>query len=237
MAESVEVRPRYIEPDAPHVETTPVIAPPAPVSPAVSAARGIFTSMYENKIIVLIIVIVIIIIGIIAYVVYRKPEDDSDKPNSKLPAPTPNPPPNPTPNPVDAPTEKPTEPSQSTAAPKMDKNNLRTLLARSKGGAQPAPIAVVEESQGSKTDTEIMQLMEDDEDICDDHDDQDIPSEDLSADEEASIDDTADDAESTGDDLSGSANSQSASCSQMLPIGRQCRVKAVRNGKCKRHSK
>lgn len=92
MADHMEVRPRFQEPDAPRVPEPVHAAPQAADAaqmaiPAAggnqSTTRGLFTSVYENKIIVLIIVVAIIIIGIIAYVIYRKPEEDPDKSGAK----------------------------------------------------------------------------------------------------------------------------------------------------------
>jgi len=94
MSEQVEVRPRYADPDAvtkmqaaqaqaavvtAAAETTSL----PPVQPGV--VRGLFTSMYDNKIIVLIIVIAIVIIGIVAYIILRKEDDDKPKPRKPEP--------------------------------------------------------------------------------------------------------------------------------------------------------
>jgi hypothetical protein len=58
MSKSVEVMPRFTE-----------VAEPV----AGQAAPGIFTSMYENRMLVAIIVLVIILIGVAAYVLVNKP--------------------------------------------------------------------------------------------------------------------------------------------------------------------
>jgi hypothetical protein len=55
---------------------------PGQVQPA-AASKGLFTSLYDNKIIVLIIVIVIIIIALLAYVIYRKDDTEVAKPKPR----------------------------------------------------------------------------------------------------------------------------------------------------------
>lgn len=89
MDDSIEVKPRYMEPNAPghynHGPTadnvaTPVNSAPGAVTTSTNISKGLFTSMYENKIIVLLIVVSIIIIGLLAYVVFNKSSQSGDPP-------------------------------------------------------------------------------------------------------------------------------------------------------------
>jgi hypothetical protein len=61
MTDFLEVKPRFHDPEA--TVAVPAIEAPTP---------GLFTSMYENRVIILIIVASIIIIAIIAYIAYPK---------------------------------------------------------------------------------------------------------------------------------------------------------------------
>lgn len=232
MTDSVEVRPRYKEPDAPLADTDIL---PQQVSPAVNTpaavtsvpTRGLFTSMYENKIIVLIIVIVIIIIGIIAYVIYRKPEDESDKvkpatdktggvQNQQPPA---------------AAQKHEAAPEQSRAGVKMNKNNLVNLLARSKNSPAQPPQEVSEDEEPvmSKTDEEIMQLMEDQE--SDDEDDQNVAGADTDV-ESAPVEAQQ---SPPNEQTILATEGQVGLCTAVVPPGRNCRNRARNNGKCPRH--
>ncbi len=65
MTDTIEVKPRYFEPEAPNQQA-------APAAVALAKSDGLFTSIYENRIIVFIIVATIIIIAFIAYVVYSR---------------------------------------------------------------------------------------------------------------------------------------------------------------------
>ena len=49
--------------------------------PEKSEKNGLFTTVYENKLMVVIIVLVVIIIGIIAYMIVRKSADEPDDKN------------------------------------------------------------------------------------------------------------------------------------------------------------
>lgn len=95
----VPIRPRYHDPDLPSgpplvsgVVNTPIAAvnSRADTIPTVAAVaaptapveqKGLLTSVYENKIFVLIIVVIIIIIALAAYVIFKK--DDSEVPKPK----------------------------------------------------------------------------------------------------------------------------------------------------------
>jgi hypothetical protein len=96
--DTVPIRPRYYEHDtAPLVvgtassgqnpPQTPAVQVPAVQTAAAQAAapasKGIFTSIYDNKIIVLIVVIIIIIIALFAYVIYRKDDPEPPKPRPR----------------------------------------------------------------------------------------------------------------------------------------------------------
>ena len=210
MADSVEVRPRYKDPDVmqQEMQTDRPAQSESAISAATSVTKGIFTSMYENKIIVLIIIIVIIIIGIIAYIVYRKPEELTDKPKPTVKSPE------------SMQTVKTEQPVQTD-----EKANLLNLLARSK-----KQDIKVEEPVVSKTTDEIMQLMEDNPiiEITEDNieqSDPEVEDESDTIDENHLIDDTSDD-----------TINKNGLCNTIVPPGRQCRNKARTNGKCQRHS-
>lgn len=260
--ESVEVRPRFQEPDAP---STPapvqqqIVNQPADTSqvaaPVVPAAKGLFTSMYENKIIVLIIVVAIVIIGIIAYVIYRKPEEEPDKSksapkggaaqgentqaqnnNPQQPVQNNNPTPaaqntqNNTPTQSDQTNNPNPPPPKSTALPKtqngkMDRNNIMNLLERSKNGtaAKPAPVT---QPQNVKSEDEIMQLMEDEEEQNGDE-----PEENTNENEEPENPPAQEsNLQPTNSNAQGSPY-----CNFVLPTRRTCRNKVKSNGKCHLH--
>jgi hypothetical protein len=154
MTDSIEVRPRYQDPDIriniPAEQEKIDDIPPPPT-------KGLFTSMYENKIIVLIIIITIIIIGIIAYVIYRK-DEPAEKPLPSLPQAPPlprigypermggNPPPPEVPNVVP-------EKTETVEVPHVEPEKVNV---------PEVPVTTPEKvNDGVKTDDEIMQLMED----------------------------------------------------------------------------
>lgn len=177
--DAIEVKPRYVEPIANSV----IQNEPAAVVPTVepSTVKGLFMSMYENKIIVMFIVIVILLIGVIAYIFCRNPDADkvkntpkesverltgSDNQSTAKDQSTTKDQPEPEPEQkakID--NKKPSKP--------LDNNSLMELYNRSKNIVQPdkeAPSEVTNHQNqrpaiaNSKTDDEISQLMEDEED-------------------------------------------------------------------------
>ncbi len=71
-----KVVPRITDPEMqPKTFPGPEVPLVTPVAQSTGVVKGLFTSVYENKIIVLIIVVSIIIIGIIAYIILRKNDD------------------------------------------------------------------------------------------------------------------------------------------------------------------
>jgi hypothetical protein len=97
--ESVEVKPRFVDAAVVSPTSSQVPSPSQPFSQPLSQSqapmqapiqgnppevKGLFTSLYENKIIVLIIVIVILIIGALSCIFYRKPEEMTPKPKAKV---------------------------------------------------------------------------------------------------------------------------------------------------------
>jgi hypothetical protein len=254
--EHVPVRRQYHEP-APLVvgNEAPIVARAdnIPVQshtqlPPPEPSKGLFTSIYDNKIIVLIIVIVIIIIALFAYVIYRKEDVDQPKPKPKK-----NPPP------ADnvagkkevgvsaATSEGKKEVSTdngnsedkkevSTTEGKKDigtteqtqKTNLGILLARGR-----AAVTAVEEAEpefdDEKAEQEILDLMADD-------------SEQISTVNTSLVTPTAD--ESPGETPGAIAAATQlpppkldpALCATMLK-NHQCKNKPISNGKCRVHSK
>ncbi len=75
MNDTIEVKPRYFEPEASNqqmlAQQTVAVGAASP-SASLAKTEGLFTSIYENRIIVLIIVVVIIVVAFIAYVVYSR---------------------------------------------------------------------------------------------------------------------------------------------------------------------
>lgn len=244
---SVEVRPRYADPDM-RVEqrdsaTAQVV--PAAAQTTLVASKGILTSMYENKMIVIIIILSILVIAFIAYVVYNKSDDDSG--GSKVSVSTQGQPSQQSQNqPQQTPAPRAeTAPVVPTAQPKVNKTAIAALLAKSKnGGKAPEPEALIQtqsatkaqsnEDTGSKTEEEIMHLMED-EPTDETNDSQDMREDVQEPDIEQETDpqqvqDETDDTQQTP-----ANNNQKGMCVVLVPPGRQCRNKACSNGKCKRH--
>lgn len=80
--EAVAVAPRFPDPDA-RVDKQKEIAPVAVGSMAIDPVnKGLFTSMYDNKIIVIIIVVAILVIGTLAYFIWYK-DDGEEKPKAR----------------------------------------------------------------------------------------------------------------------------------------------------------
>lgn len=216
----IEVKPRYGI--GYEQQQSAQVAQPQPIQPTMveqSAKAGILNSIYEYKLIILIIVIVIIIIAFVAYFIFRK-TDEPDKKSASVPnamttqqyqqmtpppqmETTPQQPPQAVANPRPQPPPAQSEPAQ----PK----NLTNLLERSRNMNHPPANPTV---TGSKTEDEIMQLMEDD--VPEQHQDT----------------NSADDQEDTEEVI---PEPQQTSCSQMLPSGRLCKNRPKTNGKCPKH--
>lgn len=182
MGDAIEVKPRYLEPDAPsnivkpgHIIAPDLIKAGSPSEPLNANTRGIFTSMYENKIIILIIVIVIIIVIIVAYFILKKDEPgpevspkhtNTTETSTSKPTNATKPAEQNTSNPQPAVTGgnalAPEVPSnQADQRPKSTAENLANLLARSKQAERNSIKAVVTPTRNTKSEEEIMQLMED----------------------------------------------------------------------------
>lgn len=146
MTESVTVLPRFKEQTTPAYSQQSGDLMPNESEPMV---KGLFTSMYENKIIVLFIVIVIIIIGIIAYVIYKS--DDKKETLKSPPAKAEKT------ESSNATSQCETQPQSKTDEPKSipEQKPKKDLLDLLKRGKQEA--AQIE----TKTEDEIMSLMED----------------------------------------------------------------------------
>ncbi len=197
--DAIEVKPRYLEPivtatgnnaHGSDQNTQQAVISPIGAEPQ-SMTRGLFTSMYENKIIVLIIVIVIILISIIAYIFCRNPdvakEQKTIEPmqSGKQPTQTVKSAENsniqPTESTVassdsgddsngdDTPKKAPLEKTKPDAK-KLDNTDLMELYNRSKNitttTVEKSPVVYAD----SKTNDEILELMEDEE--YDDQNDQ-----------------------------------------------------------------
>ncbi|SIP86089.1 Hypothetical protein PACV_376 [Pacmanvirus A23] len=283
MADSIEVKPRFKDPDILQHEVQQNNAvneeQSNKIEAAVSVTKGIFTSMYENKVIVIIVIIVIITIAIIVYVIFRKTDDETEKPK-----PTPTQIQNTAPNvagdtqqtqstqstqptqstqqqteqtqPTQQQTQSTQQPEQTQQSQQNEKNKLMNLLARSKKQE--------EKPANSKSDDEIMQMMEDTPvaEVVESVETEEVqqptaePSDNISQDETESVnfvdslnmdDTTTNDSEQreliyTLDDTPQDENEQSSGnqnglCSTLVPSGRQCRNKAKTNGKCQLHSR
>lgn len=225
MDESVSVRPRFVEGEVQQVQVVQNVPQ--------ASEKGIFTSLYENKIIILIIVISIVIIGIIAYMlIYNKTaEDCTSNPKSatcttqKLQS-----------NEQNLQNKKDVQPASSS---KDDKRKLMTLYSKVKedGIGDENNTQTVENStiynQASqsnvnqqthntedKTDDEIMQLMEDLHDEVEE-------TEKTVIEQPAEEGSMSDGAHSTG--------GQDNMCSATVSSGRACRNRARSGGKCQRH--
>ena len=157
MAGSIEVKPRFFEPDAPTQNKIADTTLSAPIG-------GLFTSVYENKIIVFIIVIIIIIIAICAYIFCRKTDDETKKSTPRA-APA-------TPPTVPPPAATEPEPAPPPAEPAANKTELVNLLARSKNLNTPAAAP----AQNTKSKDEIMQLMEDEAEVDENTTEQEVQS-------------------------------------------------------------
>lgn len=240
MTEAVEIMPRFLDPDAPRKEE-PLIpslrSPPVtqPIGEHGSISKGILTSIYDNKLLVLIVVIVIIIIAVIAYIVFRKPDAEVTPKNrikggtaqatgttqatptgttqaTQQPAAT-------QATPTGTAQANSTAPEQQPATPApepADRTSLSALLDRSRNmNTPPAQQSVV--NTNSKSEDEIMQLMEyvDTADTADDNVSQDDDVQPTKQPEEVVVDNL---------------------CTHIVPPGRRCRNPARTNGKCTRHA-
>lgn len=171
MNESIQVKPRYREPDAPLLDDLhnnliydKVAQPPN---------NGSFmNTLYENKVIILIIIVIVIIIGIIAYFAYRKTDEPSKMQHQ-------NNQPKSSETPLVKELSKQSRENQLTGPPviseqptavlvtepvldKMNKSNIAALLSQSRNKVvrKTEEVTYVDDSS-SKSEEEILQLMED----------------------------------------------------------------------------
>ncbi len=159
----ISVKPRYTDPDAiGHVDDQ-FTARPSAITADNPISRGILTSLYDNKLIVLFIIVIILVIGFLAYVVWRRPEEEPPK-KKKQPVVTPQVAEVPPVVPPSAVTPPVTGGTDQNDPKSMNKTEMLKLLARTRA---PVPTS-------TKNDDEIMQLMED---IDDTPDDEEEPSE------------------------------------------------------------
>lgn len=217
MTESVEVRPRFTDNDMQES-----VAPPAEsqTQAVATAARGLFTSMYENKIIVLIIIVTIIIIAFVAYFVFKKEPDTQQVHNTKQAAPKPaavEPTSNQTPE------ETVSKPTHNDLVKKADPNALKELLNRSKTASRPVETTEddITNSQ-SKTDSEVMDLMEDN-------------NEDTNVEDNEETHEESNESNEINESFSSETINGGSTCSAMLQSGRQCKNRAKTEGKCAKH--
>ena len=216
------------------------------------ASKGIFASVYENKIIVLIIVVIIIIIALIAYVVYRKDEPEPPKPRARRQESQP-------PGDNIAGTKV---GAASEDAPKIEKaieepealssqspEDLRKLLARGRAAAaktsnanvpDPSENSSTENYKDSKSEDEILALMvesdtkETENDLVENEDNNvDVNITETMTPIESNL--ATEEAPSIVD-LSTNTKPDTSLCS-VLVKGRQCRNKPKTEGKCGLHQK
>jgi hypothetical protein len=152
MDDPLEIKPRFHEPDAPIQQNNQ--------PQGYSLSNGLFTSLYDNKIIVLMIIIVIIIIGIGAYIIYRKPDPEPVK-NNKKPSNAQN---------TQSAAQNTSSTAQTSAQPnpktadsvatesQNNRADLLKLLEKTKQNNTEQPVTA---NKTTKSDSEIMQLMED----------------------------------------------------------------------------
>lgn len=144
MTTPLEVRPRYTDPDFVAIDIPAAADSDPGASSTESATRGLFTSMYENKIIVFCIVLFIIIIGVVAWIVTRQKES-GDSPSQKSGAA------------AEVPRKTSTPPTTSTP-PAPTKTNLESLLAKSQqaraaAATRPDTAPQVEQLESSVDDS------------------------------------------------------------------------------------
>jgi hypothetical protein len=240
MTESVEVRPRFMDSDLQESPAPPVESQTQAVA---TAARGLFTSMYENKIIVLIIIITIIVIAFVAYFVFRKdPETNTQQVYTNHPKQIDQKPAQVEPT-GGAPSQSPAEetagkPSHTELVKKADPAALKELLNRSKTASRPTE-NVGEETTitQSKTDSEVMELMEDD-----DQNDNVAETEDFGGraetQDESELNSESDNEnnETVDENIALDFTDSGSTCSAMLQSGRQCKNRVKAGGKCAKHS-
>lgn len=257
MGDSVEIKPRFLEPDAPNMPNmigggVGSINAGTALASAPTASKGIFTSIYENRIIVLIIVVVIIIIAIVAYIIYRprdeKEADRSDKDTtsskkrtdtaatSVTPTPTTKPETDQKPNPPTASTAPPETPVPAQAAPKPT-NSLNDLLARSKQAEMKNMQQTTNNNPPTnmKSEDEIMQLMEDSFiPAAQDNENTNANQPSGESDEQPSAA-NQDIQAATPTTTEQTVKNNDIYCSTMLSEGRRCRNRARASGRCARH--
>lgn len=227
-------------------------------------SKGLFTSVYENKIIVLIIVIIIIIIALVAYVIYRKEDPEPPRPRARRQG---APPPaqvrgdniadgpkagganDERVNDDQAEAEQEPERVEAEAAPAQSPEELRKLLARGRAAAakttavpvpEPSTVPPAETYDDSKSEDEILALMID----SDTKETEPEPVED--EDNTTGVDTTetptpVEPPKATTEvtpvvDVPTTMKLDPALCS-VLVKGRQCRNKPKTEGKCGHHQK
>ncbi len=166
MTDAIEVKPRYIEPHySAHDHSTPsttVVEAPKTTSDN-APTRGIFVSMYENRVIILIIVVVITIVIIIAYFMHKG--SDIVTPSAETASKPQTPKPTPIPAPINEQTVPPTiatpASTPQTTPPKVTRESLANILARSRQVEHKATTTPPAQAQyNTRSEEEIIQLME-----------------------------------------------------------------------------
>ncbi len=207
-------------------------------------SKGWFTNMYENKLIIMFIVLSIILIAFVAYFVLRKPDENPvDKPKKTKnggdtgQAGTPTQPVGTnlaqhtqhTQQPMQQTTQVQTnqvqtnqvqttpaqQPMQQATQTQQPKKNLGNLLERSRNvtvDKKPAAATVI---TGSKTEEEIMQLME--------------------SDQEEDVDEELDEELDELDEEEPPKPAPDLQCTTTLKSGQRCKLKVRNNGKCTKH--
>lgn len=190
------------------------------------SAPGWFTSIYDNKLIVLIIFITIILIGIIAYVVFRKPDEESSKAQVKSKENKENKDKENKDNKEggkenNTEQQKTNTQSKPNTQKKTSTDQLKDILGRSKGTQQTIP-------PPAKTEDEILQLMEDEngEEVVDDVEN------DVAENEVTDSQQEAQEPITQQNPTSAQVNDQ---CTMIGQHGKRCRNGAKTNGRCRRH--
>jgi hypothetical protein len=242
MSEPVAVLPRYQDPDVKNVTQQHVAA--TNIQPIVDLqsgpSKGILTSVYENKLIVLIIIIVILIISLVAYVIYRKEDPEKPKPTNRKQSPTRVGGGDDHVNGGNAIGAGTADDNIADPAPRTEptREELLAMLAQGQN-TQPAPVPpevepkpknppkAVQLDDDSKTNDEIMQLMEDE---PDDEEDPVFEAPSKEGEPETPLEsEQAPQGETT-------STLDPTKCSEIVPPGRQCRNKHTKGDKCTRHA-
>ncbi len=161
MTDAIEVKPRYVDPPYSTIHEhappqTASIHEPPKVPNDCAPSRGIFVSMYENRVIILIIVVVITIVIIVAYFMHKGTDttETTPKPQTKpiIEQVTQSPPP--------TSAQAVATPALPATPTRITRESLANLLTRSRQAEHRAMAAPTTTQNNTRSEEEIMQLME-----------------------------------------------------------------------------